>query len=415
MKKTYENDNAITIVGLVITIIVTLIIAGISIAILLGEGGIIKQAKSAKDNTKKSSETENKMMEKHIAKINEITSGNLNKNEDTDKEETDHPKGNAKQIKENAKNTYGKEVSNYVVKEAKNKEIQADKDVKWKIFYANDENVYLIADSYVKNTSLPYSRILNKDGTTSNTENLPNKFIGEDLNCKKGEQYRAHFVNVINSYSGMDRILLDRVYGNSLKNINSKYFNMFPAGKVENSNKKYENNKAVAYMLDTEAWSIYKVDQQYADYAIGGPTLEMLYDSYIQTHPKVEGKYKYTFTGENKEQNSEGATGSGYAGYQISWDGGTIWKTWTDNSAGYLSADTDNLYVVDPQHEKSYAYWIASPSAVNDENIMLVYYYGRIRAYYYNNELVAFRPIVCLSSNVTLELNEMTQKYEIKQ
>ncbi len=227
MKKTYDNDNAITIVGLVITIITTLIIAGISTAILLGDSGIIKQATSAKDNTKKSSENENKMMEEHIAKINTITSGNVNKNEDTDKEETDHPKGNAKQIKENAKNTYGKEVSNYVVKEAKNKEIQADKDVKWKIFYANDENVYLIADSYVKNTALPYSRTLNEDGMTVATENTPNKFTGDDPNCLNGKQYRAHFLNVVNSYSGMDRILANKTYGNSLKNMNSKYFNTF--------------------------------------------------------------------------------------------------------------------------------------------------------------------------------------------
>ncbi len=44
-------------------------------------------------------------------------------------------------------------MSNYIVKDAKEKEIQADKDVKWKIFYASDENVYLIADSYVKKYS----------------------------------------------------------------------------------------------------------------------------------------------------------------------------------------------------------------------------------------------------------------------
>ena len=31
-------------------------------------------------------------------------------------EENNNTKGNAKQIRENAKNTYGKEVSNYIVK-----------------------------------------------------------------------------------------------------------------------------------------------------------------------------------------------------------------------------------------------------------------------------------------------------------
>ena len=121
----------------------------------------------------------------------------------------------------------------------------------------------------------------------------------------------------------------------------------FLNGETTKLNKKYYNGKAVAYMQDTEAWSIYKDSQGYAEYAIGGPSLEMLYDSYIQTHTKVEGKYKYTVTGEDRDKNTDGATGSGHAGYQISWDGGTTWKTLTDNSAGYLSADTNNLYVVD--------------------------------------------------------------------
>ena len=183
-------------------------------------------------------------------------------------------------------------------------------------------------------------------------------------------------------------------------------------GETTKLNKKYFNGKAVAYMQDTEAWSIYKDSQGYAEYAIGGPSLEMLYDSYIQTHTKVEGKYKYTVTGENRDKNTDGATGSGYAGYLLSVDGGTTWQKWTDSFA----TDTNRLYVADdPQHQKAYAYWVSSPSAVNNENIMAVYYYGRVRHHYYDGKTVAFRPVVCLSSKVTLELNEVSQKYEIKQ
>ena len=37
----------------------------------------------------------------------------------------------------------------------------------------------------------------------------------------------------------------------------------------------------------------------------------------------------------------------------------------------------------------------------------------KFRYYHYNNELMAFRPVVCLSSDVTLSLNEQTGKYEI--
>lgn len=167
MKKMYKENKAITIVGLVIIILVLLIITGITIAILVGNSGIIERAREAKNNTQKALENENEILEKFISKINKITSENLN------------------------------------------------------------ENVYLIADSYVKNTALPYARTLNEDGITVATENTPNKFTGDDSNCLNGKQYRAHFFNIVNLYSGMDRILADKTYGNSLKNMNSKYFNAF--------------------------------------------------------------------------------------------------------------------------------------------------------------------------------------------
>ena len=64
---------------------------------------------------------------------------------------------------------------------------------------------------------------------------------------------------------------------------------------------------------------------------------------------------------------------------------------------------------------KAYAYWVSSPSAVHNENIMAVYYYGRVRHHYYDGKTVAFRPVVCLSSKVVLELNEKTGKYEINE
>lgn len=110
----------------------------------MSDNGILKKAKEAKS---KYIEIENNILEMWKNELDHIIG----------EKEENNKKGNAKQIKENAIITYGKEVSNYVVKDAKNKEIQADKDVKWQIFYADDENIYLIANSYVKNTALPYA------------------------------------------------------------------------------------------------------------------------------------------------------------------------------------------------------------------------------------------------------------------
>ncbi len=46
-----KRERGITLIALVITIIVLLILAGVSIAILTGEGGILKKAQIAKTRT----------------------------------------------------------------------------------------------------------------------------------------------------------------------------------------------------------------------------------------------------------------------------------------------------------------------------------------------------------------------------
>ena len=53
MKKNFKNEKAITLIALVITIIVLLILAGISIATLTGNNGLLSKATSAKEETKK--------------------------------------------------------------------------------------------------------------------------------------------------------------------------------------------------------------------------------------------------------------------------------------------------------------------------------------------------------------------------
>ena len=46
-----KNNRGITLIALVITIIVLLILAGVSIAMLTGENGILTQANSSKEKT----------------------------------------------------------------------------------------------------------------------------------------------------------------------------------------------------------------------------------------------------------------------------------------------------------------------------------------------------------------------------
>lgn len=48
-----KNNKGITLIALVITIIILLILAGISIAMLTGENGLLTKANTAKTETKK--------------------------------------------------------------------------------------------------------------------------------------------------------------------------------------------------------------------------------------------------------------------------------------------------------------------------------------------------------------------------
>ncbi len=53
-----SNKNGITLVALVITIVVLLILAGVSISMLTGDNGIISQAQKAKEETEYSTWSE---------------------------------------------------------------------------------------------------------------------------------------------------------------------------------------------------------------------------------------------------------------------------------------------------------------------------------------------------------------------
>ncbi len=75
MKKTKETkkNQGITLIALVITIIVLLILAGVSIAMLTGNNGILTQAKLAKENTALAKEDEENKLAKNNEYIEEKT------------------------------------------------------------------------------------------------------------------------------------------------------------------------------------------------------------------------------------------------------------------------------------------------------------------------------------------------------
>ena len=397
------NAKGITLIALVITIIVLLILAGVSIARLTGQNGILTQAQKAKTTTdNKSAEEKVKLAVMAARKQSEDASLDLEKlttevktnyggqveggtflatvtidgksftvsstgevtatGDSTPNPPVPTPTDgiSAKNIADmdDKTNIYGATVTNYTP--------ATTTDVNWKIFYADDDNIYLIADNYVEKTNLQNST----NGTTA-TANKPN-----DGNSNYARV--AYFNNILGDYAGSARIKDSR-----LKALNNDYFNTKGFSSANN------NMKSVAYMMDTTAWnSKFKDTNNKADYVIGGPSVELLFKSY-------NDKYKTAYV-------SQATNATGYQIKRKAKD--TSWSY----SIGSMLKTSAPLYVITAR-SNALAYWLASPSAYNHYYVMSVDYNGSVDCNGYNGNYSGFRPLVCLNSDVKLQKVSSTQ------
>lgn len=87
----YKKEKGITLVALVVTIVVLLILAGVSINLVLGENGLITQAKTAKAKTAEMTNDENYLVNSYVPDyIAEQVNGTTeNKTSDTVEEPKD--------------------------------------------------------------------------------------------------------------------------------------------------------------------------------------------------------------------------------------------------------------------------------------------------------------------------------------
>ena len=75
MKTKLKASKGITLIALVITIIVLLILAGVSIAMLTGENGILNQAQRAKTETENAAQNEAAILDEYNNYLNNVTGG----------------------------------------------------------------------------------------------------------------------------------------------------------------------------------------------------------------------------------------------------------------------------------------------------------------------------------------------------
>ena len=74
-KNFYKRNRGITLIALVITIIVLLILAGVSIAMLTGENGILTQAQKAKTETENATADEANILNSYEDYLSQVTNG----------------------------------------------------------------------------------------------------------------------------------------------------------------------------------------------------------------------------------------------------------------------------------------------------------------------------------------------------
>lgn len=253
----------------------------------------------------------------------------------------------------NAPNTfYGSEVTGYTC--------PSDGVSKWRIFYADSSNIYLIADDYIGVTKAPKGQAGSSIQYVSKSEIV----FSDVYKDYKGSEW------ILGTHIGDD----GKVVENSLaKKWLNKYFNYTPDEGLTYPNRTSTNTniRAVAYMMDTKQWSIYAGEQ--AEYAIGGTPIEMYCESYKQTH--LASSISCNVTGTN--------------GYTYS------------NASG-LSSDCDGIYIKSGT-SKAEAEWLASPSSSGTSTLLYASSGGFLGNYYYNVTNPGLRPVVCLKSDVQLK------------
>ena len=227
-KEVKRKEQGITLIALVITIIVLLILAGVSIAMLTGNNGILTQAQKAKNETENAQIFEEQRLNEYNNTLSNWVSG-----EKTDeKEETEETPifdentltiGDAKNV-----NKYGQKVENYIVQAGEMKTNV------WRLFYQDDKYTYLITDEYVG-------------------------------------MYTPYYYYINNYTSGADVSTIGKRLSSML----------FENGNFFTDSNTNPNILSVPWLTDPDEWSEFKNDD--AVFAIGSPTIELFTKSFNST------------------------------------------------------------------------------------------------------------------------------------
>ena len=370
-----KEAKGITLIALVITIIVLLILAGVTIATLTGDNGILNQAGKAKDKTTEAESIERVQVE---------VAGSYGLDGTIDKDQLNKNLGNIAGLKIGESNFGGenivKELPATVTLNGYNIGIDANGGV---------EKIPEIIAKIRANPQAYYGKkVTNYKASDSDTNTYRIFYVDKDNDFKDGYNtiyLKADFsgsVSCSTSYDASQTLI---------KRMNPLWATKGNTVAAKTTTISNQNEQAAAWLCDPSKWTAY-CDTDKANYAIGGPSVEMYVKSYNQTHGDDALGCQY-------QTNNV----PGY-GYKVN---GTIqnsgWYT-NDNTLDY-SMTYKSMYC-GQNGKRTGSWWLASPSAhssisvcdVGGSNARL---YGNN---YYYDDVVS--PLVSLKSSFIPEIEE---------
>ena len=385
------NEKAITLIALVVTIIVMLILVGASLSVMVGDNGILTKAIGAVTKNKESTLIEELQMSWASCEVAYQTAW--------------------------AQNTAVRR-SLYYTKEEMNKLLSSTGEVKSLIYIENGESevVYQSSDpriTYIFKIDAEGNVKLDSSEVAENT--LANKIsfnnYGDKINYIANgiSDWRIFYNDGSNVFLITEDYMTSDLLPNGIGmynyndggtavfwneyNINEIYsgiankFLMLGYDTINSSSNRY---KQTASLMDILKWNDFCNDE-YADYAIGSPTLEMWIKSWNEKYPTEKIYYKYNTNGY-------------YVDIKENDINGTITSSSICNFEGYLTDENKNLYY---PHKTGYkgsnGYWLASPySYIPTDRVFRIYFAGAIGCKPWDYAF-ALRPVVCLKSTVKAE------------
>ena len=382
-KQLIKTSNGITLIALVITIIVLLILAGVTIATLTGDNGILTQAGKAKDKTTEAESIERVQVE---------VAGSYGIDGTIDKE----------QLNKNLKNINGLIYNEKPLSDS-NKIANLPATVTLNGYYivinANGgvEKIPEIIAKIRANPQAYYGKkVTNYKASDSDTNTYRIFYVDKDNYFKDG--YNTIYLKA--DFSG--NVSFSTSYDASqtlIKRMNPLWATKGNTVAAKTTTISNPNEQAAAWLCDPSKWTAY-CDTDKANYAIGGPSVEMYVKSYNQAYNGITDSNVYTLGATYRATSAPGYI------YTLNGAQSTISNDdyWTGNDS--LNYTRYNSMYCGQNGNKTGYWWLASPSASYFRHVCGVDGGSAGLGDRYSNGSYGVSPLVSLKSSFIPEVEE---------